>query len=87
MEKSKKFYSVWALFDYKHQKEIEKIRNKVNNFILGPSFNIHLTLSCCLFGKRKEIIDQMKEIKSYLMLLLKTCRFLALLLLNLMMED
>ena len=32
----------------------------VFRLIPGPPFNVHMTLSCCLFGKRKKIIDQMK---------------------------
>ena len=66
MNKSKTFFSIWALFDYRNQRKIESIKNKVSKIIKGPSFPIHLTISCCFFGKQKEIINQMKLVLDHL---------------------
>lgn len=62
MKKSNFFYSIWVIFNNKQQKQLEKIKKKVNAVLKGPYFPIHMTISAGFTGKEKDLIHKMKSI-------------------------
>ena len=66
MKKSNVFYSIWAIFSYQQQKQLENLKKKINKDLKGPSFPIHMTISAGFFGKEKELVNKMKLILNQL---------------------
>ena len=60
MEKSNFFYSVWAVFDKRDQKQLEKIKKRANATLKGPSFPIHMTISASFKGIEKDLIHKIQ---------------------------
>jgi hypothetical protein len=54
MQKKNPFYSIWALFEYKEQKNLEILKKKININLKGPNFPIHMTISAGFFGSKKK---------------------------------
>ena len=63
MKKSNVFYSIWAIFSYQQQKQLENLKKKINKDLKGPSFPIHMTISAGFFGKEKELVKKMEHIE------------------------
>ena len=61
MKKLNFFYSIWAIFTDKQQKQLEKLKKKINVVLKGPYFPIHMTISAGFFGKEKELIKKIKS--------------------------
>ena len=61
MKKPNFFYSIWAIFTKKQQKQLEKLKKKINVVLEGPYFPIHMTISAGFFGKEKELIKKIKS--------------------------
>ena len=61
MKRSNLFYSVWAIFNNKQQKQLEKLKKKINITLKGPYFPIHMTISAGFLGKEKDLINKMKS--------------------------
>ena len=61
MKKPNFFYSIWAIFNDKQQKQLEKIKKKVNTVLKGPYFPIHMTISGGFTGIEKDLIYKMKS--------------------------
>ena len=62
MQKKNPFYSIWALFEYKEQKNLEILKKKININLKGPNFPIHMTISAGFFGSKKKIIKKINSI-------------------------
>lgn len=52
-----KGYYIWGRLEQSDRDELEKIKNKVNVDLKGPSFDIHITLSGPLVGFSKKLIS------------------------------
>ena len=61
MKKPNFFYSIWAIFTDKQQKQLEKLKKKINVVLKGPYFPIHMTISAGFSGKEKELINKIKS--------------------------
>ena len=61
MKRSNLFYSVWAIFNNKQQKQLEKLKKKINITLKGPHFPIHMTIAAGFLGKEKDLINKMKS--------------------------
>ena len=61
MKKPNFFYSIWAIFTDKQQKQLEKLKKKINVVLKGPYFPIHMTISAGFSGKEKELIKKIKS--------------------------
>ncbi len=64
------FYSIWALFEKEHDDELQSIKKIIESQTSGPSFKLHLTLSCCLYGNLDKLLigteKVSKKCKSFL---------------------
>ena len=61
MKRPNFFYSVWVIFNNKQQRQLEKLKKKVNVALKGPYFPIHMTISAGFSGKEKELIKKIKS--------------------------
>ena len=61
MKRSNFFYSIWAIFGKRDQKQLEKIKKMANATLKGPFFPIHMTISAGFKGIEKDLIHKMKS--------------------------
>ena len=65
MRVSKGFW-IWGLFDPNVETKIEEIKSKVNNSLLGPYFNPHLTLSGPILNLDNEVLSNFYSLENTL---------------------
>ena len=45
------FYSIWAIFNNKEEKQLSNLKHKINKKLNGPYFPIHMTISAGFVGE------------------------------------
>ena len=59
MKKRNVIYSIWALFSKTQNRQFVGLKRKVNKFLDGPYFPVHLTISDGFIGMEEELIKKM----------------------------
>ena len=56
------FYSIWAIFNDKEEKQLSNLKHKINQKLNGPYFPIHMTICAGFVGEEKKLIKKMQSI-------------------------